>query len=736
MKRNSIIFAVAVFCAGFTSTARCQNDIPVGSWRTHFNYRQSFKVAGLDGRIYGSQGDAILEVDPASGTVTTLTKANRLSDVNITAIASHEETGSLIVSYLNGNLDVLRENTTYNLSELLRSNISTSKRINAVAVGPESFFACTDFGMLEISLQSLEILNTLSELGRNGKTIAVFDGTVREDSLFLASEEGILGAHLNAGLNLLDFRNWSRSLEAEGSFDFVVATAGTVYAAKRGGRLWQNEGSGWHELATADNINFLYAGTETLYYGAGNKLNILDTGGNVNTILLGANAIVRDAEVVDGTLWIADGNGGLARRNGGSLEYHYAEGPFEKDIFSISAAGGSVFSLPGGFEKNGLLPYNRPASVSEFAGSGWQQLFSSTQLENASDVAMASGTPYILLYGHGIYDAAAGVLIDDSSPGSLLVSNNGFVPVTAFVAGQQGGLVFSSNQTGPKYLHRKEDGSWQALAFIPDAVPAAVKLVQNAYGDFWGILQGNAGLVVFNIETSEYRLFGSGSGLPSLNVNDIAFDRNDYGWIATANGLAIVANTYEALEPADLLITFPAADNAFVLDEDPVNTVAVDAANRKWIGTNDGLYLLDEFGAGTLRNYTRQNSPLISNEVREVVINHESGEVFVLTSEGLQSYRAEAARPAPVVARLKIFPNPARPATTKVVSIEGLPFDAVVKITDEAGRLVRELVSFGGRATWDLRDYNGRLAVPGIYLVLGSERDGENAVAGKIAVIH
>jgi len=46
------------------------------------------------------------------------------------------------------------------------------------------------------------------------------------------------------------------------------------------------------------------------------------------------------------------------------------------------------------------------------------------------------------------------------------------------------------------------------------------------------------------------------------------------------------------------------------------------------------------------------------------------------------------------------------------------------------------MVSFGGRATWDLRDYNGRLAMPGVYIVFASERNGENAVVGKMAVVH
>ena len=736
MKRNHKLFFYLIIFIGYLHTAAGQNDIPIGQWRTHFNYRQSYDLAFLDDKIYSNTGNGLMEIDLANEVLSTLSKTNHLSDAGITALAASIEANALIIGYSNGNIDILKESTTYNINSLLRDNRTSSKRINDIFFTPTSFFTCTGFGLLEIDLNSLEIITTFEELGRNGKEIAVFNGAASADSVYLASEEGILSASLTAGLNLLDFRNWKRTLESEGTFDFIAIDEQAVYAAKKEGRLWINKGNGWEELIVDNPITFLVAQGGELLFGGGNQLFQRSADGTVNRLTLGVNTEIEDVLKVDGQIWIADRNNGLAQMENEALRYYSIAGPSEKNIFKIRATGRSVYTLGGGYERAGLLPYNRAASVSEFASTGWELNLASEQLQNASDIASTTPGNFILLYGDGIYDLAAGELIDHTTPGSLFISSNGFVPVTAISSKNDNELVISSNQPGIKYFLRNSEGAWQPLSFIPDSMPASISLVPNSFGDFYGILPGSGGLLVFNVERREYRILNAGSGLPSSSINDVAFDRDDYAWIATANGMAVIANTYEIFDPVNLLLTYPVAGNQFVLDEETVHAVEVDGANRKWIGTPDGLFLLDEYGEGTLTSFNRENSPLLTNEVLQIEINQQSGEVFVLTTAGLISYRSRATRAESSVQPLKIFPNPVRPGYGGVLAIEGLPYDAVVKITDEGGRLVREMVSFGGRATWNLQDYRGNRAAAGVYLVFASMRDGSEAMVGKFAIIE
>ncbi|MCI5080904.1 MAG: hypothetical protein MRY78_04390, partial [Saprospiraceae bacterium] len=67
---------------------------------------------------------------------------------------------------------------------------------------------------------------------------------------------------------------------------------------------------------------------------------------------------------------------------------------------------------------------------------------------------------------------------------------------------------------------------------------------------------------------------------------------------------------------------------------------------------------------------------------------------------------------------------------------------ANVKITDINGRLVYETRALGGQAIWDGRDYNGRKANSGVYLIFGatdprnSGFENPDGVVGKILFIN
>jgi len=742
MPKNRPYFTFVLLLLWPSAFCLAQNDIPIGQWRTHFNYDQSFITTVFDEKVYSSASHSLLEVDLATQAVSKLSKANGLSDVGITALAAHAPSQSLVVGYANGNIDVLREGATYNLVEIKNANINTGKRINDIFFAENSMYVTTTFGMVEIDLETFDVLNTFGELGNNGTVMAVYNGEMKGDTIVLATENGILTASRASGMNLLDFRNWKRALQGVGRVDWVEASPETTYAATAQGRIWINEGNGWTEAVSSGAMSFLNLTNGELLYGIGNTLHRRAVDGQTLTSHLGIGASLAHAQVHNNVLWVADRQKGLGQVTTGGLVYFTSGGPAQKEIYRLQQFGSVTYTSGGGYDPGSLTPFGRTGSVSSFSIKGWQPV-STLALESFTDASHVlpstdEGSAKVLVYGKGIFDSASGQLTDHTTSGSLLQSVNGFLPLTAMARDEDDNLLISSNQSGRKYMVLKEDGSWEFLDFIPESVPASIQLSQNTYGDFWGILplSDRAGIIVFNEELRKYRLISTGAGLPSAQVNDIAFDRDGYAWLATPAGLAIVANTYEVLDLSGLLITYPVAENRFILNEETINTIAVDGANRKWIGTPRGLFLLDEFGAGSLISYTVENSPLPSNEVLDIEINQATGEVFVSTTAGLVSFRSSSSAPPRVVSQVKIFPNPVLPGYNGLVAIEGLAFDSVVKITDEAGRLVREMVSYGGTATWDLRDYNGARATSGVYLVFAASRDGSQAVVGKVAIIN
>ena len=177
--------------------------------------------------------------------------------------------------------------------------------------------------------------------------------------------------------------------------------------------------------------------------------------------------------------------------------------------------------------------------------------------------------------------------------------------------------------------------------------------------------------------------------------------------------------------------------NGYLFETEKVQAIAVDGANRKWVGTPNGLYLLSEDGEEEIFAFTTENSPLPSNNILSIDIVPSSGEVFIATDQGLVSYRSDATAGSPTQENtVLVFPNPVQPDYEGPIAIKGLVDGAYVKITDIQGTLIFEGPANGGTAIWNVYDYTGAKARSGVYLVFSSNREGnENAVA-KILILN
>ena len=82
--------------------------------------------------------------------------------------------------------------------------------------------------------------------------------------------------------------------------------------------------------------------------------------------------------------------------------------------------------------------------------------------------------------------------------------------------------------------------------------------------------------------------------------------------------------------------------------------------------------------------YKRQQ-PLLSNNIIDIAINHDNGEVFIGTVKGVVSYRSDATLGAVSQTKTHVFPNPVEPTYSGPIAIKGLISNANVKITDISG---------------------------------------------------
>ena len=183
----------------------------------------------------------------------------------------------------------------------------------------------------------------------------------------------------------------------------------------------------------------------------------------------------------------------------------------------------------------------------------------------------------------------------------------------------------------------------------------------------------------------------------------------------------------------------------YLLDNEQINAIVVDGANRLWIGTaTSGLYLMgftedpddSDYTLETIAHFTTENSLLPSDNILSIAIQESTGEVFIGTGSGLVSYMSDAIEPEEDFSSLYVYPNPVRPNYRGNVVIKGLMADTDVRIVDAAGNLVKTIKGTGGEVIWDMTNMLGQRVASGVYTILCNTTNGLAADTVKVLIMN
>jgi hypothetical protein len=297
---------------------------------------------------------------------------------------------------------------------------------------------------------------------------------------------------------------------------------------------------------------------------------------------------------------------------------------------------------------------------------------------------------------------------------------------------------------------RTPDSTWYHL-LIPAAPNIALEgyynLVIDPYDTKWFSCSNTSrlGLFYFN-ENKTYEdpsddrsdYLSTTDGLNTNDIRDVVVDRRGEVWVATSLGVNVITNTSGIPTSGSSGLDIK---SVFVLRQQSVNAIAVDPLNQKWIGTNEGLLLVNSDGSRLITTFTAQNSALLSNQIKSLAIDENKGIVYVGTDEGLTSFETPYIKPLESFEELFIYPNPFYIGENKdntELKIAGLVQDSNIKILSINGELITEFAapSGSGRAVWDGKDNNGELVSTGVYIIVAFNTEGNEVVTGKVAVFR
>jgi hypothetical protein len=714
-----------------------QENIPVGEWRIHVSYNSIRSLTDGGDVLYAAAKNGIMILDKADQSFETLTRHNALKKTDIVTVAYDHPTKQLLVAYSDGSFDVVKESETRNFDPSLITVLTGPKSIHHVSIHGLNAYFSTDYGVLVFDLVRSDIKETWRDLGEMGSTLAINGTTFKGDSIFLATDNGVISGNLND--NLLDFTRWKRFTNGvmANAVTAIATFNSAVFAAIDGQGLAVYNGNGtWSlkEYLAGEDFYALRSTNQSLLVAHTNGVSVISSDDSKVDVV--SNRLNVPADVLTdnmGVLWIADSRNGLLKKQGEDFISILPNGPATDETFDLFYHEGRMYLTPGGFDRNGQ-PFNQPGIVSYFENGTWSSF--TEEIHDISSLSVTDdGKTYLASFGNGLLEKTqnASVLFNESNStlSDIDPGDNG-VNVSAVVSSEDG--IWVTNYGASESLHLLSNGSWQGYSFPQLASRYPVRLLTDYENNVWMLLnpREGGGVLVFNPQTGEhnYLIEDDGSGeLPSRYAYSLAEDRDGYIWVGTDAGVA-----YFFDEGSDAVK--PIFENRFLLRDDKVTAIAVDGGNRKWMGTERGVWLINPTGDATVANFTMKNSPLLSDTIRDIELNPVTGEVFFSTSDGLVSFRSDATESSVRFGDIKIFPNPVLSSFTGLVGITGLATDAIVKITDVSGRLIFETAANGGMASWNVRDHSGRRVPTGVFLVFAVTPDGSESIVGKIAVVN
>lgn len=760
------LFTALFICLGalFSSPAKAQRQTTIGSWTPFLSYEYAKDLIRDGDMFYVNTRGGYYHWNTQSNEFRTYSPIDGLSDVDASAMHLDTTSGLIFMGYDDGTVNYFQKpfGSVRYLTDIQRSNLFTSKRINKFLSKDGMLYIATDFGVVIFDIEKEETRSSVTKVGENPTGQAVVDMEIIGDSIYLCLPGGLYRTSLNQP-NITVPNVWEKldgkNLLPAGAADQIAHIGRTIYVmvADSSFTLFPNAVNWFRGPMPHRNFDYFETSQDDslLYVGYDNYIRVqpYDTTQYLIVTEHGSVAAHLDSEY---TIYSDPVRTLRMVMEPDTFVEISPDGPHTNTITQIAVGNGEILVAPQGqagatsgpsFVATGFYYYNQD--------SGWTNYLVEDQISRDSiyrDIARLHYNPetrkaWFGSWGQGIVEFQEGEILrnymsaNSGLPASFTTSGSDEVRISGLEQDPAGNLWACSILADEELSVLTPEGEWYNFS-LPGTLP--VDILVDDWDSKW-IINNGQGIVVFSDNgtldnPSDDQIFrlttASGNGgLPSGNINAITKDLNGHIWIGTLEGIAVYANPSRILTGTLPDASCPVIDGFCLLRDQRVTAIEVDGANRKWIGTENGVYVVNPQGNRLIEHLTVDNSPLLSDEIRDIEIDPVTGEIFFATTKGLISLMGEAIEGKATSEDLYVYPNPIYDDYDGQVAITCSVRDAEVRIANANGMVVRELTALGGQAVWDGRDAAGNRLAPGVYLAMVADSDGKSAGIAKFAVV-
>ena len=757
------------------------------NWNTYFSYNLISSIDNGESVIYFASYNSIFSYDTSSNQIEKFDTLNELSGDEISAFYYSEINNNIVIGYSSGFLQIidLNSNSIINIYDILnKPTIPPNKKtINDFFQSGDQLLISTGYGVSIYNLNGYEFGDTYY-IGDFATQINVTSTVIHENFIYASSPDlGILRANINS--NLIDFNNWQTIYF--GDIQELLYDGENIFFYTDNSIMRINDEEITSILTLENqiiNINssdskfIIITDEKCLIYN--DQLTQLVYEIDSETYSSGFN----EGIIKDNYIYIATNEKGvlIINNNSGYFSYLKPDGPLENDIFSVETLNNKTWVSYGNYTEyfnpyplkfSGLSNYDENLN-SWFNISKDSIPESAVNLNNISINPFNNDNVFISSFEGGILEIEDLNIIefyDNNNSGLESLSINDplyeSVRISDIEFDQNGVLwILNSRIDSPLKSFNLDNNSWNSYDFteiINDGFQDELgfnDIEVDDYGNKW-IAGLRSGLIGFNNESGTNQLrkvFSQDqSNMPSSYVKSIAVDNNNHLWIGTIQGLRVLYNTSNFFDTSVVttqqIVILEDGIPRELLEQQYISDIEVDGANNKWVATiGSGVFYFSPNGQQTIHHFTKENSPLPSNNINDISINYSNGKVYFATDNGLVSYNTGSTSSSENFSNTYVYPNPVRPEFNtefEKVKITGLTQNVNIKITDIEGNLVAEAQSNinsryrnfnleidGGTAFWNGKNLRNRLVSSGVYIIMLSDLDSYETKVLKLMIVR
>lgn len=783
-----------IFCFTVSLLYTQQNKLSIETnssaypgWETYFSYNSIPSMAEGANEIYFASYNSIFSYNIFNSQIEKFDTLNELSGDEISAFYHSENNNLIAIGYSSGFLQIinLNSNSIINIYDILNKPTipADRKKINHFYQNGEGLLISTGYGISVYDINAFEFGDTYY-IGDFASMLNISSTIVDENHIYASSSElGILRANLES--NLIDFNSWQ------------AIYTGNIY------ELLINE----NNILFYDDFNLMSIKNEEIItlLTLQNEIKNVSINDSKIIIISDDNCIIYNNDLsqilnlFESETYMTIFNDGIIKNNktyiateekgvlviensNNGFSYLKPDGPLENNIFSVETLNNHTWVSFGSYSEY-FNPYPLKYSGVSSYDENLESWFNITKdsipnqavnLNNISINPFDNNNVFISSFHGGLIEMDNfnfTELYDNNNSGleTLLTSDSEYesIRISDIEFDENGDLwVLNSRVDNPLKSFSLDNNNWNSYDFteiINDGFQDELgfnDIEIDDYGNKW-IASLRSGLIGFNNDSGNIRLrkvFSQDqSDMPSSYVKSIAVDNNNHLWIGTVQGLRVLYNTSNFFDASIVttqkIVILEDGIPRELLEQQYITDIEVDGANNKWVGTiGSGLFYFSPNGQQTIYHFTKENSPLPSNNINDISVNSVNGKVYFATDRGLVSFNTGSSSSSENFSNAFVYPNPVRPefnTQLEKIKIKGLTENVNIKITDIAGNLVAEAQSNinsryrnfnleidGGTAFWNGKNLRNQNVASGVYILMLSDLESYETKTLKLMIIR